>query len=62
MTFDAVQEEVKGIIRALQRASFDREKKSLIEKIRDAAASEKSLLLEDYQELLAREAKEFLIL
>lgn len=55
MTFDAVQEEVKGIIRALQRAYFDREKKSLIEKIRDAAASEKTRLLQDYQNLLLHE-------
>lgn len=55
MTFDAVEQEVRETIKTLQRAKFDRQKRSLIQKLQQAPGEEKNELIHSYQELLQRE-------
>lgn len=52
MTFDAVQEELKSIIKALKRLKLNQEKRSLVEQLQRAPAQEKKSLLQAYQDLL----------
>ncbi len=55
MTFDAVEQEVRETIKTLRRAKFDRQKRSLIQKLQQAPGEEKNELIHSYQELLQRE-------
>lgn len=55
MQWDAVEEEVKQAANSLIKKRFDREKRSLVAKIKEAEAQDKIKFLEAYQELLSGE-------
>lgn len=57
MNWDAVECEVTETVLALIKQKFNRQKKSLLAKLKGATGGEREGLLESYQELLAKEEK-----